>query len=232
MSAPSRPAPGVADADRLLSDLGRAHAAAAAFAGAEPLGIRAVEWAPGTRGYLCAYEGPAFLCLGADLRPARAAEAVRDIAGAGLLWEHLEGLVDADALEELARTIAICLLRDDLPEPVGDALDAVARRAGALAEWRRRPERALASLVDLDAGTALQERVHAAWALFVRASDPLVDRQDSLHPDLVAALRAVEQAAGAARAPQRLADLIGRAIEDAAEGADQVLRAHLVPPER
>lgn len=223
---PDRPA-GV-DPERLLADLARAHAAASEYAGAEPLGVRAVELAPGDRGYLCAFDGPTFLCLAGDLRPARGADAVRDVAGAGLLWEHLEALVDPDALEELGRAIAICLARPDLPADAGDALQSVARHARDLAGWRARPERALASLVAVDEAVALQERVHGAWSLFVRASDPLVAVQDTLHADLVAALRAVEQAGAEARAPERLADLLGRALTDAAGDADQVVEHHLV----
>jgi hypothetical protein len=216
-------------AERLLADLGVAHAAAAAIAGGEPLGVRAVEWAPGTRAYLCAFDGPAFLCLTADLVPERSTPRAREIAGTGLLWEHLEAIVDGDALRELAATVGRTLALTGEPREVMASLETLAARAIELAEWRERPQRALASLVDMDAATAIQERMHAAYGLFVRASDPLVEIQDTLDADLVGALRAVEQAAGIARAGERLTELLARALAECAEGADQVVAAHLTP---
>lgn len=218
-----------ASAARLLRDLAAAHAAAAGFAGHEPLGVRAVEWAPAARAYLCAFDGPAFLCLTADLCPETSPRRAREIAGTGLLWEHLEIAVDAVALRQLAAAAGRTLALGDEPREVMAGLATLAARAIELAEWRDRPERALASLVDMDAATAIQERIHAAYGLFVRASDPLVEIQDRLDPGLVAALRAVEQAAAAARATERLTETLARGLAESAEGADQVIAAHLTP---
>lgn len=216
-------------AQRLLGELGAAHAAAAAIAGREPLGVRAVEWAPGARAYLCAFDGPAFLCLARDLAPERSAPRAREIAGAGLLWEHLELIVDAEALRELVATVGRALAATAEPREVMASIETLAARALELAEWRERPERAMASLVDMDAATAIQERMYAAYGLFVRASDPLVEVQDRLDPGLVGALRAVEQAAAVARATERLTDLLAVALAECADGADQVVLAHLTP---
>lgn len=216
-------------AERLLRDLGAAHASAASIAGREPLGVRAVERGPDARAYLCAFEGPAFLCLGADLTPERSMARAREIAGAGLLWEHLEFIVDAAALRELVATAGRALAVTGEPREVMASIETLAARALELADWRERPERALASMPAMDAATAIQERTHAAYRLFVRASDPLVDVQDRLDPGFVGALRSVEQAAAVARATERLADLLAAALTEAADGADQVVRAHLTP---
>jgi hypothetical protein len=215
--------------ERLLRDLGAAHAAAAALAGHEPLGVRAVQWAPATRAYLCAFNGPAFLCLASDLSAERSLRRAREIAGTGLLWEHLEALVDAPALRDLAAATGRALALGDAPREVMSSLETLAARAIELADWRDRPERALASLVDIDAATATQERLHAAYGLFVRASDPLVEIQERLDPGLVGALRSVEEAAAAARAAERLTELLARSLAESADGADQVVAAHLTP---
>jgi hypothetical protein len=216
-------------AARLLRDLAAAHLAAANIAGREPLGVRAVQSAPDSRAYLCAFDGPAFLCLAADLSPETSVRRARETAGAGLLWEHLEVAVDAVALRELAAAAGRTLALGAEPRDVMAALEAVAARAIDLAAWRERPERALASLVDMDAATAIQERIHAAYGLFVRASDPLVEIQDRLDPALIGALRAVEQAAVVARATERLTETLARGLAESAEGADEVLAAHLTP---
>ncbi len=67
-----------------------------------------------------------------------------------------------------------------------------------------------------------------AYARFVRASDPLVERQDSLDPGLIAALRSVEESAARAGAAERLADQLARAMEECDEGAGQMVAANLV----
>jgi hypothetical protein len=221
-----------ADPNRLLGGLAAAHDAAFARVGREPAGVRAVERAPGTREYLCAFAGPGFLCLSEDLRPAGDAARVREVAGVGLLWEWLEGLVDGAALLALADAVQVvmgCAAVTTLPGRVVDALDPVADRARDLALWRDEPGRALASLPDLDDAVALQERLHAAWTLFVRASEPLVEAQDALDPTVVSALGDLERAAGEARAHERLADLLAAALEDCGHGAEQVAAAHLTP---
>lgn len=213
----------------LLADLQAAHAAATAVAGSEPVGVRAIEHAPGRRAYLCAFDGPRFLCLTAALRPEERATRVREIAAAGLLWEHLEHAVDPEALTALVEAIGRLLALGDEPREVTDSLGRVAARALELVEWREEPTRALASMVAVDAATGLQERVHAAYSLYVRASEPLVGVQDTLPAELVGALRAVEQSAAMARAPERLADILGSALPDVEESAEQVVAGHLTP---
>ncbi len=144
----------------------------------------------------------------------------------------LEALVDPDALGDLVAAIGRILALGAEPRDVMEALETTASRALDLARWRLREERALASLVDMDAASAMHDRVHAAWSLFVRASEPLVERQDSLDRELVTALRAVEQAAGVARVAERLSEMLARAMPDCAEGADQVAAGHLTPLDR
>lgn len=211
----------------LLADLQRAYAAAARHRGHEPVGVRAVEWTPAERGYLCAFEDGGFLCLEGDLAPARTVHRVREIAGTGLLWEHLEERVDPERLEGVATAIARLLARDTDPPELARSLEEVAARALEMIDWRARPERALASLVELDAATALHDRLHAAYANYLRLSEPLVERQDELPGELVSALRDVEQAAGWAGLLERLADAMARAMTPATEGADQVAAAHV-----
>jgi hypothetical protein len=211
----------------LVDRLGAAREAAAAIAGRPPLGVRAVESRAGRRGYLCAFEGPAFLCLSADLRPATDAGRVREAASASLIWEHLEGMVDSAALRDLAAAIGRLLALGGDPPEVARALETVADRALALAAWREDPGRALASVPDLDEASALHERLWGAYARFVRASEPLVAVQEGLDPGLVGALRDVEERAAGAGAAERLAERLAGAMPECAAGADQVAAAHL-----
>ena len=57
---------------------------------------------------------------------------------------------------------------------------------------------------------------------------PWWSAQDSLDPELIAALRAVEESAGRAGAAERLADRLARAMEECDEGAGQMVAANLV----
>ncbi|MGD9571711.1 MAG: hypothetical protein AB7V62_07515 [Thermoleophilia bacterium] len=218
----------------LVGDLGRARAAAGDLAGREPLGVRAVETAPGRRGYVAAFDGPAFLCLSGDLGAERDGARAREAAQASLLWEHVEGLVDPDALRELAAAAGRVLALGRDPEGVLAPVGAVAARALDLVAWREEPMRALASMPDLDRGVALQERLVGAYARFVRLSEPLVAVQDTLDADLLQALGDLERAAGRAGAGRRLADDLAAALPDCREGADEMAAAHLtrltVPP--
>lgn len=213
----------------LLADLQHAYHAAASVADREPLGVRAVEWAPGSRGYLCAFEDGRFLCLDEGLAPVSATHRLREIAGTGLLWEQLEEVVDPERYERLASAIGRLLATADEPRAVVAALAQVAERAAEMSAWRTDPARNLASLVALDEATALHDRLHAAYGNYLHASEPLVERQDELDGDLVARLRDVEQAAGWAGLHERLADTMARAMAGASDGADQVLAAHLTP---
>jgi hypothetical protein len=222
--------PGVTDdvaLQALVDELGAAREAAGAIAGRAPLGLRAVELADDRRAYLCAFEGPAFLCLDAELRPEASARAARQVATAGLLWEQAEGLVDAGLLRELAGAIGRALAMGVEGAGVGDALGEVAELALALAAWREEPRRAVASLPDLDAGVARQERLLIGYGRFVAASEPLAADQDRLAPDLVQALRGVEEAAVRAGAVDRLAVRLADAMPGCDEGAGEIVAAHL-----
>ena len=211
----------------LVDDLGAARDAAAAVAGRPPLGVRAVEPAHGGRSYLCAFEGPSFLCLDARLAPERDPRRVREAAAASLLWEQLEGLIDAASLRDLAGAIGRLLARGGDPPEVAGSLEVVAARALELARWRDDPLRALASVPELDRAVALQERLVGAYRRFLRASEPLVEVQDRLNAGLVEALGDVERSAGPAGAAERLAERLAAALPEGEDGADQVVRAHV-----
>lgn len=220
-----------APADAALADLvarlSSARSAAAGLAGRDPLGVRAVEPAEGRRSYLVAFEGPAFLCLAHDMTAEVDERRAREAASASLLWETVEGLVDSAALRGLVSAIGRLLALGDDPPGVAGTLEVVATRALELAAWRDEPARALASLPALDQAVALHERLVGAYALFIRASEPLVAVQETLSPDLIAALREVEESAGRAGAAERLADRLAGAMPDCEEGAGQIVAAHL-----
>lgn len=211
----------------LVDRLAAARDAAAGLSGREPLGVRAVEPAVGRRSYLVAFDGPAFLCLTADLSAEVDERRAREAASASLLWETVEALVDSAALRDLARAVGRLLALGGDPAAVSEALEVVAARALALAAWRDEPLRALASLPVLDDGVALHERLVGAYARFVRASEPLVTVQDTLSPELIAALREVEGSAGRAGAAERLADRLAGAMPGCEDGADQMVAAHV-----
>ncbi len=211
----------------LVERLGAARDAASSIAGRAPLGVRAVEPARGRRSYLCAFEGPAFLCLDGGLAAERDPRRVREAASASLLWEQVESLVDAGALRGLAAAIGRLLARRGGPPEVGASLEVVAARALDLARWRDDPARAVASVLELDRGVAVQERLVGAYRRFLRASEPLVAEQDRLDEGMVGALRDVEESAAAAGAAERLADRLAVALPDSEDGAEQVVQAHL-----
>ncbi|MDX6554645.1 MAG: hypothetical protein QOD86_840 [Miltoncostaeaceae bacterium] len=222
--------PGVTDdaaLQALVDDLGAAREAAGALAGRLPLGLRAVELAEGRRAYLCAFEGPGFLCLRGDLRAETRERAAHQVATASLLWEQAEGMVDAERLRELAGAIGRALAMGVEGPGVEHALGDVAELALALAVWRDDPRRAVASLADLDAGVAHQERLLTGYGRFVAASEPLAADQDRLAPELVQALRGVEEAAVRAGAVDRLAVRLADAMPGCDEGAGEIVAAHL-----
>jgi hypothetical protein len=201
-------------------------------AGHAPLGLRAVEPVPGRRWYLCAFEGPGFLCLDAGLGPERSGERVREVAAAGLVVEHAEGLLDAEARDYLAGASGRLLTLDHGAATLAEPVAEVGERALDLARWRLAPQREVASVPALDAAIRLHDRLTAAYGAFVAASEPLVSRQDALAPELVSALRVFEEAAGRAGVGEPLAKRLGAALPDCQEGAAQVLDAHLTPVER
>jgi hypothetical protein len=214
--------------ERLVADLGAARAAAARLAGAEPLGLRAVEPPGEGRWYLCAFEGPSFLCLTASLEAEPDEHTARRVAAAALLVEHVEGIIDPSELRLLATLGArVVALTDD--EGVVESLGALADAAIRLADWREAPERALASIAGLDEAAALHEAARTAYAAFVRATDPLVAVQDRLPAELVQALTELEEAAGRAGIGTSLADRICEDMADVDEAALQLIASHRTP---
>ena len=209
----------------LVEDLGAARDEAAAIAGRPPMGVRAVESAHGRRSYLCAFEGPSFLCLDAGLAAARDPRQVREAAAASLLWEQLESLIDSASLRDLAAAIGRLLARGGDPPEVAGTLEVVAARAPFVLEVEL--ESVVASVPELDRATALQERLVGAYRRFLRASEPLVEVQDRLDDGLVEALGDVERSAGPAGAAERLAERLAAALPEGEDGADQVVRAHI-----
>lgn len=213
----------------LVARLGAAQAEAAAIAGAPPLGLRAVELSAEPAHYVCAFPGPAFLVLDPGLRPLTSRHAVQRHAAASLLWEQLEALVDAGHLRELAaaggRLLAVGVEPEAVAQAVQDTVQAVLR----VAAWREGPLRAVASMTQVDVLSTLQERAHAAFVRFVAVTEPLVERQDRLGGELVAALRAFEEAAGLAGVGERLADRVGLMLPACDDGAAEIADAHLTP---
>lgn len=220
---------GGVDAEALAVRMAQVRDAAQGLAGRPMMGLRAV--APGTGGlaWLVAFEGPSFLCMDDDLRPAVSLARVQDVAQASIAAEVVEEALDAGALRALAPVVAaLDAWRHDVPA-AAEALDRASAHAAALADWRDAPERVVASLVQLDAAVAMQERAHAAYATFVGVTEPLVERQDQLDPGLVAALTAVEQAAAAAGLGSSLGTMLGQGMGGIAEAADEMAASHLTP---
>lgn len=221
------------DLERALEDLVRrleeARQAAERAAGAPALGLREVELAPGVRHYLCAFEGPAFVCVSADGRPETDARVVHRVATVSLVWEQLEADVATSRLDELATAAARVLATADGPAPMTDAVAETAEHAMALRGWRESPLRAVASLVQVDVLFALQERGHRAYARFVRDSESLVSRQDELPAQLVGALGDFERAAIAAGLGGRLAERLGEVVGSCDQAAGEIVAAHLPP---
>src|ERR1700686_914612 len=116
----------------LVDRLEHASHAAERAAGRAPLGLREVELAPGTRHYLCAFEGPAFICLTGASRPVTDPHIVHRVATIGLVWEQLEADVDPSRLGEVAEAAARVLAATDTHGQVVDAVAETAERAMAI----------------------------------------------------------------------------------------------------
>ena len=212
--------------ETLVDMLGRARDAAAVVTGRMPQGVRAVELAEGRNWYLCAFDESGFLCLGADLDAERIAGRVREVATCVLLVEHTESIVDPTELELVASISA--RLAGLLDEPaVVDALAAIGQGSIELAAWRSAPERALASLPQLDRCVQRHDRVRAAFGRFVESTDPMVERQGELPGELVRALCDLEQAAAQAGLDRSLAAVAAEAMPAIDAGAEEILARHL-----
>ena len=215
--------------DRLVRDLGAAAEAAAGIAGTAPGGARIVEPGPDGRWYLVALEGPAFLCLRADLEPEQSYARVDEVARACLLVESAEALIDVAALRALAPAAAALDAWRGEMQVACDALARAAEGAGHLAHWAEAPTRAIASIVALDDAIGHQDRARAAYASFVGATEPLVARQDSLDADLVRALGAAENAAAAAGLADALRSVLAGGVDAIGEGAAEMTALHVTP---
>lgn len=211
-----------------MAQLTEARERLAELLGVEPSGVRAVEITEGRRAYLAAVGGDGVACLvGGELATSRAD--VEQVATAGLLWEFVEETVDPERLDYLlgAAARALAALADH--RRVSDAVGALVDAVHELRAWRIDPLRARASLPDVDRGAALQERAWNAYGVFVRASEPLVARQDALDPGLVSALRVLEEAAARAGVIERLTDAIGQAIRACGDAAPELADRHVTP---
>lgn len=215
-------------AEEIRARLVAAREAADEIAGRPSLGLRAVE-PGGGRWYLCAFDGPAFLCLTDGLCPESSARRTRDAAAAGLLYERLEQYLDSDRLRDLVAAVSRVLARGEEGTRTADALAGMAQACLDVAGWMDAPERVIASLPQLDEACRRHEHLRRAYARFVAATDPLVAAQDAIAPDRVAALGGVEEAAGEAGLGESLAQRLGAAMEDCDEAATQVVAAHITP---
>ncbi len=214
---------------RLSSDLESAVAAAIEVAGMEPLGLRPVEPGTGGRGYVVAFDGPAFLCLNTDLKPERSAARADELARAVLLVENAEELLDPVALRALAPAVAaLAPWEADLTMAL-DALSRAGEAALYLAEWREDDLRAVASLVALDDAIGRQNRARGAYAAFVGATETLVAQQESLDTAMVQALGAAESAAAAAGLADSLGGVLAASMGVIEDGAAEMMAAHLTP---
>jgi hypothetical protein len=214
----------------LVTELEGAALGAAAVTGREPIGVRAVEPSAGERWYLCAFEGPAFLCLDRDHNPEHTRRLARHAAGCALLVEHAESLLDPAELDLTAGVAGrVSAVLDD--EAVVKALDELEAEVASLAAWRTQPERAIASLPELETAIALHDVARAGFERFVEASEPLVAIQDTLPDDVVDGLRDLEEAADRAGLHRPLALAVSEAIEVIDAGTQEILDLHLTPLE-
>lgn len=217
------------DLPALERDITAAGEAAQAVAGRAMEGLRPVHPGTGDRAWMVAFPGPAFLCLRSDLVAEASLMRVRDVAQALVVAELVEEVVDADALRDLAPQVQVLARwRHEVPAAV-EALERAVAAAEQLAGWRDAPARIVASLVEVDAAAALQERAHAAYATFAGVTEPLVARQGELDRGMLAALVAVEQAAADAGLGMSLAGMLGEAAPRVAEAADEMAALHVTP---
>jgi hypothetical protein len=212
----------------LVADLEGAAQAAAAVAGRDPIGVRAVEPSAGERWYLCAFEGPAFLCLDRDHTPEGIRRRAQHAAGCALLVEHAESLLDAAELDLTAGVAGrVGAVLDD--DAVAEALGALGTGVATLSAWRTEPERAIASLPALEAAIRLHDVARAGYERFIEVSEPLVAIQDTLPEDVVAGLRDLEEAAHRAGLVRSLAVAVSEAIAVIDAGTREILELHLTP---
>lgn len=211
----------------LVADLEGAAHSAAAVAGRDPVGVRAVEPSAGERWYLCAFEGPAFLCLDRDRNPEALRRLVQHAAGCALLVEHAESLVDSAELDVIAGIAG--RVGAAIEGTVAEALEGLEVDVVTLSAWRAEPERAVASLPALETAIRLHDIARAGYERFVEVSEPLVSIQDTLPAEVVDGLRDLEQAAHRAGLVRPLALTVSEAIAVIDAGTREILEHHLTP---
>ena len=209
----------------LVDELRAAQSEAARIVGAPARGTRVVDLAPGARWYLCAFEGPAFVCLTADRQPESDPHSVHQVAACALLVEHAESLVDGGELEVLAAVAR--RLVGQLDGEADGVLGAIDEGALALGAWSAAPARAIASLPALDTAVRLHDALRAAYERFVELTEPLVARQSELPGELVTSLQELDEAAGRSGAAQSLGAAIAEAMDPVSAGADEIVAAHV-----
>ncbi len=214
--------------DVLVTALGDARAQAQSVVGDGVTGVRAVEPAPDLRWYLCAFDGPRFLCLDADLEVERDPRRVHQAATCVLLVEHAETLVEQGELDILAAAASSLGAHVEGAE-LRDALSALHASAQELAHWRAALERAVASLPQLEVGIRLHDLARRQYERYVEGTEPLVAIQDRLADALVASLRELEEAAGRARIARPLSASIAEAMQALDAGAAEIVAKHIVP---
>lgn len=216
--------------EALVAALGDAHATAEAAVGAVPVGVRAVEPASGWRWYLCAFDGPRFLCLDAALHIERDRRRVRQAATGALLVEHVEGLIEQGELDILASASAALATHVEAAD-LRDVLGGLEAAALELSSWCAAPDRAIASLPALEDGIRIHEVARHLYERFVEGTEPLVAVQDRLADELITALREVEEAAGRAGIGRSLPGTIAQAMATFDAGAAEIMTAHVIPLE-
>ena len=214
--------------EALVARLGDASAQAHATVGSAPVGVRAVEPASGQRWYLCAFDGPRFLCLDATMRVERDRRRVRQAATCALLVEHVEGLIEQGELDILASASSALATHVEAVD-LRDALGGLAAAAAQLSNWCAAPDRAIASLAALEAGIQIHDAARRQYERFVEGTQPLVAIQDRLADELIAALRDVEEAAGRAGIAGAIPGAIAQAMQTLDTGAAEILAAHVTP---
>jgi hypothetical protein len=214
--------------EALVASLSDASIQAQTTAGAEPVGVRAVEPARGQRWYLCAFDGPRFLCLDASLRVERDRRRVRQAATCALLVEHVEGLIEPGELDILASASSALATHVEAAD-LRDALGGLAAAAVQLSNWCAAPDRAIASLAALESGIQLHDAARRQYERFVEGTEPLVAIQDRLADELIAALRDVEEAAGRAGIVTAIPGSIAQAMQALDTGAAEILAKHVTP---
>jgi len=206
----------------LVTALERARDGARDATGRDVAGVRAVELTPEDRHYLCALDSGGVVCLDARFALVDDEDIRVRVAGAALVVEHVEQIIDAAECAVVASLVPrVAELVDD--DVIRASVGALGDAATRLAEWRSEPLGVVAAIERLDDAAALHAAVHAAYRRFVAATDPLVAVQASLPPDLVRALGDLENACGRAGIAGSMTDAVGAGIEAIMAGADELV---------